>query len=242
MPRIIVVLYWLWLIGAAGVLCYRIYARLSGKRARVLSFSPRDRDGEAANSEPTELMSAGVGASPVPHANVAASSRVDATAADDLQPSVLAAMRADGSKGAEPAPSTATSGGLFSAGSDEVHQPVPLGPLAPLRETLHGIEMPCDLVPVTELGPRAVRDSHRERLVLATTTSGAGEVAARLVDELQRLDLTISATSPQTCVARRADHAVEVRVHEFPDRLIENGAPSFPAAPTGAVVVEFLAA
>ncbi|MGI9603091.1 MAG: hypothetical protein ACR2QE_14485 [Acidimicrobiales bacterium] len=271
MPSVVAVFYWIWLLGAVGVLIYRIYGRATGRRSSVFEFrrgavseAPDEEirsdrvsatrslpDKFTSPSEPTDTV---VDQPPLPDnparsADDSTSSGADAAAAAaamgaaDIHPAVLAAMRAEQPEVSEPVdPGTHHGSDLFSTESRLQHQPTTLGTLAPLHETLSGIEMPCELVPVTELGPRPPREVHRERLVLMTTTAGAGEVAARLADEFERLGLEVSPTGTTSCLARRRDHAVELRIHEFPDRVTESAAPAFPMAPGDAVVVEFLAA
>ncbi|MDH3706110.1 MAG: hypothetical protein OES57_08585 [Acidimicrobiia bacterium] len=257
---IVAILYWIWLFAAVAVVAYRIYCRATGQRSRVFEF--RQRDPTTPHDAGADVDDAPLGPTPPPPETVPApiappavaaqittpptpaepatdeASSVDGLDTGEIHPSVLAAMRGD-----EPDPPRAASpegtGGLFGA---EGRQDLAVGTLAPLRETLTGIAMPCDLVPVTDLGPRPPREQHRERLVLMTTSAGAGEVAARLADELARIGLDVTSTSTTTCVARRQDRAVEVRVHEFPERVTTDGAAAFPTTPDDSVVVELLAA
>ena len=253
MDRVLVFLYWAWLVGAVGVICYRVYGRATGKRDQVFEFRERssttDDPPSTTHAVPPFPMAArtaqpaGAEVDTLPvatgdHEPALAAAAVDAMGADEIHPAVLAAMRTDAAPD-EVTEAPGTTGGLFAR---DGHQTVSLGTLAPLAETLSGIEMPCDLVPVTELGPRPPRETHRERLVLMTTTTGAGEVASRTADELERLGLEVVATGPSSCVARRRDHSVEIRVHEFPDRVIVGTEAAFPSVPDSAVVVEFITA
>lgn len=236
MGRVLIMFYWIWLAGALAVLLYRIQGRVSGRRSRVFEFrsAPPGEDEAVAPAADREPGSRSAPAT-TPSAGAAEPADLDAHDTGEIHPAVLSAMRAEPTETTTDAPT-----GLFGAEPDD--PALRTRTLAPLRETLIGIEMPCELVPVTELGPCRPADVHRERLVMATTTAGAGELAARLADELRRIGLDVTPIDAHICVARRRDHALELRVHEFPDRVHVGPAAAFPTVPDGAVVAEFLAA
>ncbi len=160
----------------------------------------------------------------------------------ELHPAVLAAMRAEqGLPASEPDEQPAVVGGLFDPANRQAVSTTRVNTMAPLTETLRDIEMPCDLAPLTELGPLEAHEQDRERVVMWTMAHGAGEVAAKLADELERIGLTVTSTGVNAAMATRGKHAAEIRIHEFPDTVSNSFGRLFPRVHEDAVVVEFYA-
>jgi hypothetical protein len=99
---------------------------------------------------------------------------------------------------------------------------------------LRGIEMPCNLTPLTNSSIDFVR-----RAAFASSTHPAQIVGPAVADELERLGMAFESTSENTALARRADHTVRVGVHELGPRRDARATADFAHLPANSVVVDF---
>ena len=132
-----------------------------------------------------------------------------------IEPSVLSAMSP--TQRAALGTTAAASGGLFdpqvrATMLDDVEYDH-----RPLTEILAGIALPCDLVPAF----RAASNEHYA--IFTTATAGAGEVAAKVAAELERLGFEVTPKPPSGARAIRETSAVDVVVSFIEES--DDGAP-----------------
>jgi hypothetical protein len=167
----------------------------------------------------------------------------------DEAPSPLARQWAPPPRDAD-VPSGTDRGAASEVGTDipEPTAPTPTAPMvdppptpgAPaagrsLIDLLEGISLPHDLVPLTQA---AASSGPITSLVASTTSATPEEVGTALADELERLGYTVAPTGDQTALAQGPRGAVEIEIHPDAARAYDGGAPRFPTAAPGSVVVE----
>lgn len=114
--------------------------------------------------------------------------------------------------------------------------PVPGG--ATLPELLAGITLPHELVPLTQLDASVDIAS---RIIVATGSASADQVRQGLIDELERLGYTVEHSTMLALVATGERGRVYLDIHADGPATTDGGAPRFPTAPEGSVVVEIRA-
>lgn len=107
-----------------------------------------------------------------------------------------------------------------------------------IADALSGIQMPCDLAPLT-LGSADLDATHID---FVTSGVGAAEVTAQLDAELARLGYAIDDLGGGERLSTRDDVVVRVRVHDRPAVSVAADGRGFPTAPPDSIVVEFAVA
>lgn len=107
-----------------------------------------------------------------------------------------------------------------------------------LPELLAGITLPYGLVPLTQSSGSHDLATH---IVVATSSAPADEVTQGLTDELERLGYTVSRTGQYLRLAEGSRGEVGFEVHPNAASVVDSGAPRFPTAAPGTVVVELRA-
>ena len=106
-----------------------------------------------------------------------------------------------------------------------------------VADVLSGIQMPCELAPLTGLGPGAMNDPGH--VVFATEGHRVEEVGALVGDELERIGCELSPITATTMRADRGSDSLEICIHPDPATVTDGAGLRFPTAPPGSVVVEF---
>ncbi len=111
--------------------------------------------------------------------------------------------------------------------------PLPKRPARGLAETLAGIHLPCELLPVV---PKGVSPS--DNTVSLVTTSAPPEVVGpAIADELERLGYELDAVSASRLIARRDPDALTLDMILSPDQLEHEGVALYPGVNPDAVLV-----
>lgn len=110
--------------------------------------------------------------------------------------------------------------------------------MSTLPDLLAGITLPHELVPLTQVDVPIDLASH---VVVSTTKAPAQVVREGLTEELERLGYSVEQETMMTLVATGPRGRVTVDVHPDGTAVQESGAPRFPTAPEGSVVVELRA-
>jgi len=210
------IIFWLWLTVSMVVFVGR---RVKGRaRARAVPAAPDGPavvdPGSRSMIEPTPVAPDPVeGPTAGPRGSTEGPARVDgpATPIDDTMP--------------PPRPSA------------DVGPPALRSSLS-IADALSGIEMPCDLAPLT-LGSA---DLDATRIDFVTSGVGAAEVTAQLDAELARLGYAIDDLGGGERLSTRDDVVVRVRVHDRPAVSVAADGRGFPTAPPDSIVVELAVA
>jgi hypothetical protein len=107
-------------------------------------------------------------------------------------------------------------------------------PTLGIADALSGITMPCDLAPLT-IG---VSDLDPDRVDLATSSAGIGDVADGLTSELDRLGYAVSDLGAGEFLANRDGTVVRMKIHDRPALSVRADGRGFPTAPPEGIVVE----
>ena len=233
-----VVPYILW--PAVAFSCF-VYIRRFYRRSNAPS------DGPLPDAPPRQTTAGGAGSVPFVASRPAAGS---STATPDIEPSVAAALAAEGRSSTPARERAATEPDRSAASPPEEGSADPPGrtglfakdaPPPPkqrvlLKDLIEGIRLPCDLSPLVSLD-----DMHRGDIHAAFITKGnePAEVGRRLGDELERLGFDLSSLSENQVLARRDDQELLVTLHANPELLEVDTHPMFPTAVAGDAVVEF---
>ena len=104
-----------------------------------------------------------------------------------------------------------------------------------VADALTGIQMPCDLAPLT--GSGAPDDP--THVVFATEGHPAHRVGVSVGDELERIGCHLEPVDATTLWAERGPDSLEVRIHPDAATTMDGDERRFPTASEGSVVVEF---
>jgi hypothetical protein len=104
-----------------------------------------------------------------------------------------------------------------------------------VAEVLAGIQMPCDLAPLTGFG----EFDDTSHVVFATEGHPAHRVGVSVGDELERIGCLLEPVDTTTLWAQRGSDSLEVRIHPDAAEAMDGEERRFPTASQGAVVVEF---
>lgn len=215
LPPLLAILFWLWLGVSLVVLVVRLIRRLT--RTTPATGDPAPASGSVP-AQPT---------GPVPRASWASAPPEPDFAVDrDLDPPLDRPPPL-------PAPATPHGGGR---GGVFASKPEASGGRATVVEALQGIVMPCNLTPVID---GSVSIPSPFRVAFLTTDADAVTVGVRLGDELERLGFTLSTMATTELLARRPGAEIRVTVYPTANAARRGIDPIFPAAPDGAVGVEF---
>ncbi len=115
--------------------------------------------------------------------------------------------------------------------------PKPTPPTCPatrgLAETLAGIHLPCELLPVV---PKGVSPSDKT-VSLVTATASPDVVGPAIADELERLGYELDAVSASRLVARRQTDVLTLDMILSPSQLERDGVALYPEVSDNAVLV-----
>lgn len=115
--------------------------------------------------------------------------------------------------------------------------PKPTPPMRPatrgLAETLAGIHLPCELLPVV---PKGVSPSDKT-VSLVTATASPDVVGPAIADELERLGYELDAVSASRLVARRQTDVLTLDMILSPSQLERDGVALYPEVSDNAVLV-----
>ncbi len=116
-------------------------------------------------------------------------------------------------------------------------EPVPdqgSSPAVPtLRESLAGIHLPCDLLPVA---PRSIVPGD-DTLSLATSAASAEVVGPAIADELERLGYDLDPVSSSRLVARRGLNQLTLDMVLSAADVIDDSGPVYPELSPDAVLI-----
>jgi hypothetical protein len=109
-----------------------------------------------------------------------------------------------------------------------------------LSDLCAGIEMPCDLAPLTMTGAPGINCAIA---TFSTSADARGHLAAELGTELARIGCAVRWIDGSTALVRRDADTAVVTIYDRPDEYLSaDGTPLFGAVPTGQVVVQLTAA
>ena len=111
--------------------------------------------------------------------------------------------------------------------------PLPKRPARGLAETLAGIHLPCELLPVV---PKGVSPSDNT-VSLVTTSAPPDVVGPAIADELERLGYELDAVSASRLIARREPDALTLDMILSPNQLEHEGVALYPDVSADAVLV-----
>ncbi|HEY2812133.1 MAG TPA: hypothetical protein VGJ03_01585 [Acidimicrobiales bacterium] len=108
-------------------------------------------------------------------------------------------------------------------------------PAATVAACLSGVQLPCDLTPLTTM---ASRPNVGDRVAFWTNTTPAEVVGPAFADELERLGYSVTSLDLSTLAAQRDEARLIVVLH--PDGLLAviGDKPAFPSIPERSVVIE----
>lgn len=104
-----------------------------------------------------------------------------------------------------------------------------------IAEILTGIQMPCDLAPLT--GLEALENP--THVVFTTEGHPAHRVGVSISDELERIGCTLEPVDATTLRVKRGSDSLDVQIHPDAAQAMDGDEKRFPTASEGAVVVEF---
>ncbi|HUP75326.1 MAG TPA: hypothetical protein VM282_19935 [Acidimicrobiales bacterium] len=232
---VIAILFWMWFLASVVILVRRSIRRRRERRIRREAMRVALHDSaaaaataatEAAEVEAAEVEAAeviddaiAVAAAPAPAAPTPAPPAPTRTPAA-APPTIAVAPTSS------PAPSSVATIARAAAA------PVTVG------QVIAGIEMPCELVPLT-LSDHDMRYDRGQRAHFVTTSVPALVVMTNLTEELERIGLTVTPIGDTAAIAKRGRLAVELRVNTIGALVDGVASTEFRSAPPNSVVVAF---
>lgn len=232
MQEVLVVLFWLWFAVAVGVYGYRLWRRVTQGPKAARESKAATAQGRVAGTGLTEKPTRG--APPLPDGPL--EPRLPTTLANVGPPAGEEGIAPEGANGpgADPTsePRLPTTAGTDTPRAVDPEEPVATGgsaappPPPPVRptvaESLRGIDLPCELVPVVEDGDEAVTSGHK--VTFTTREATVRTVVAAMADELERLgyevaDQPVGDGGEHRLRATRVDTTIDLSI-----RLDEAGA------------------
>ena len=227
---VIAILFWLWFLASVVILIRRSIRRRRERRLRreATRVALHDHaDADVATSAPADV--AAVIDAPVAAAPIAA-----APAPPPAPPAPPAPTRAPATAPSAPAVAAVATPAPSSVATIARSAAVPVT----VAQVIAGIEMPCELVPLT-LSDHDVRYDRGQRAHFFTTLVPALVVMTSLTEELERVGLTVTPIGETAAIAKRGRLAVELRVNTVGALVDGVASTEFRSAPPNSVVVEF---
>jgi hypothetical protein len=150
---------------------------------------------------------------------------------EEIQPAVLAAAAAAAAEAPHPQPA----GPADSATADPMPAASSNGNAPSVTESLAGIRLPNDLVPLTTL---TERPGVGDRVAFWTNRAGADAVGKDFAAELMRLGYAVRWIEGRTLAADRDGYRLIAVVHADADKTMIDAKPAFTSVPEESVVVE----
>jgi hypothetical protein len=228
------IIFWLWLTVSVVILVQRRLKRRVVRRAGGVVAPPGSQAaGDTGDESTTDVRGTGGGpgggADPAPVDDQVEAVPLDSEAPtadhDQTEGSTSSAPMVERTDDSIPAAPTTRMAG-------------PGGRVSGIAEALSGIQMPCDLAPLT-LGVAGLDPVNVD---LVTTGVGPGEVAAQLDSELTRLGYEVTDLGAGEQLATRGETVVRVKVHDRPALSVRADGRGFPNAPSDSIVVELTVA
>lgn len=153
-------------------------------------------------------------------------------------PTTAAAPSATGTATQPPPPPTPLSPDHSSPPSGAT-TPEAAGSPSDLAELFEGVELPCDLAPVSMTGEPGINCS---LAVFATSKDHRPVLSAALGDEFTRIGCRVTWVDNSTAQVRRGSHNAVVTIYDHPaDHTNADGSPAFPTVGPSQLVVKLTA-
>lgn len=229
---VIAILFWLWFLTSVVILVRRVIRRRRERRVRRDAMHAALHDDGVASESDVENSGPG----PEFEGDVDRSWEADEPTPVAATPTPPAPTRAP----APPSPPVAAPVTTRVAATASPVATIARAAATPVTvaQVIAGIEMPCDLVPLT-LSDHDMRYDRGQRAHFVTTQVPAAIVVASLVDELERVGLTVTPIGDTAALAKRGRLAVEFRVFTVGALIDGVASMEFRSAPPNSVVVEF---